>query len=263
MNELQIFKNERFGEIRTVTENGNVLFCAADVAKSLGYANTSKAISDHCKGVTKRYIGVQTGTKADGTPAYQEVVMNFIPRGDVFRLAATSKLDGAAEFESWIFDEVIPSVMEHGAYMTPDTLDKMIASPEFGIRLLIELKAEREKNKALTEKVEADKPKVLFANAVETAKTSILVGELAKILKQNGVEIGQNRLFAWMRDNGYLIKRKGTDYNMPTQYGMERGWFEIKESTSINPDGSVRVNKTPKISGAGQEFFINKFLSKE
>lgn len=147
--------------------------------------------------------------------------------------------------------------------MTPDTLDKMIASPEFGIRLLTELKSEREKNKALTEKVEADKPKVLFANAVETAKTSILVGELAKILKQNGVEIGQNRLFAWMRDNGYLIKRKGTDYNMPTQYSMERGWFEIKESTSINPDGSVRVNKTPKLTGAGQQFFISKFLSKE
>jgi phage antirepressor YoqD-like protein len=114
--------------------------------------------------------------------------------------------------------------------------------------------------KELTAKVEQDKPKVLFASAVETSKTSILIGELAKLIRQNGVEIGQNRLFQWLRDNGYLIKRQGTDYNMPTQYSVERGWFEIKETVINKPDGSITVSRTPKITGKGQTYFINLFL---
>lgn len=256
MNELQIFKNERFGEIRTVEIDGEPWFVGKDIASILGYAKPRNAISTHVDFEDKKDAQIQGGLGGTQT-------MTIINESGLYSLVLGSKLDSAKNFKHWITHDVIPSIRKHGAYMTTDTLDKMIASPEFGIRLLTELKAEREKNKALTEKVEADKPKVLFADAVETAKNSILIGELAKIIKQNGVEIGQNRLFAWMRDNGYLIKRKGTDYNMPTQYSMERGWFEIKESTSVNPDGSTRVNKTPKITGAGQQFFINKFLSKE
>ena len=256
MNDLKIFINEQFGTIRTVEIDGEPWFVGKDVAVALGYSNTKDAISTHVDNEDKRIIQ----RSENATLEIPNRGMTIINESGVYSLVIGSKLPDAKKFKHWITHDVIPSIRKHGAYMTPDTLDKMIASPEFGIRLLTELKTEREKNKVLSEKVEADKPKVLFAEAVETAKTSILVGELAKILQQNGVKIGQNRLFSWMRDNGYLIKRKGTDYNMPTQYSMERGWFEIKESTSINPDGSVRVNKTPKISGAGQQFFINKFL---
>lgn len=250
MNELTIFNNERFGSVRTLVDGDAVLFCAADVARALGYKDTTNAIKQHCKGVVKHHILTNGG----------EQEMNFIPRGDVYRLAARSKLDGAEQFESWIFDEVVPSVHDHGMYATEETLDKMISSPEFGIKLLTALKEEKEKNKSLTAKVEQDAPKVLFADAVATAHTSILIGELAKLLKQNGVDMGQNRLFDWMRKNGYLISRVGTDYNMPTQRSMERGWMEIKENAITRPDGGVTVTKTTKITGKGQQYFINLFL---
>ncbi len=139
MNELMIFKNPKFGSIRTITEDGRTLFCGSDVAKALGYKNPSKALSDHCKGVTKRYTPTTSGQQE----------MNFIPQGDIYRLATKSELPGAEEFESWIFDEILPSIHEHGAYMTSDTLDKMITSPEFGIKLLTALKDEQEKRKVL------------------------------------------------------------------------------------------------------------------
>lgn len=250
MNELTIFNNERFGSVRTLTDGNTVLFCASDVARALGYKDTTNAIKQHCKGVVKHHILTNGG----------EQEMNFISRGDVYRLAARSKLDGAEQFESWIFDEVVPSVHDHGMYATEETLDKMISSPEFGIKLLTALKEEKEKTKSLTAKVEQDAPKVLFADAVATAHTSILIGELAKLLKQNGVDMGQNRLFDWMRKNGYLISRVGTDYNMPTQYSMERGWMEIKENAITRPDGGITVTKTTKITGKGQQYFINLFL---
>lgn len=144
--------------------------------------------------------------------------------------------------------------------MTPETIEKVLTDPDTIINLATQLKEERAKRVALESKVAADAPKVLFASAVETAKTSILVGDLAKILKQNGVEIGQNRLFQWMRDNGWLIKDRRSDYNSPTQKGMNAGLFEVKEGTVINPDGSVRITKTTKVTGKGQLYFINLFL---
>ena len=143
--------------------------------------------------------------------------------------------------------------------MTPDVLSQAISDPDFMIGLFAELKAEQQKRQQLETKVAADKPKVLFADAVETAQTSILIGDLAKLLKQNGVNMGQKRLFAWLRDNGYLMK-SGNSYNMPTQYSMELGLFEVKEHVINNPDGSVRVTRTPKVTGKGQRYFINKFL---
>lgn len=185
---------------------------------------------------------------------------DYIPENVFYRLAMKAKNEAAEAFQAKIADEVIPSIRKHGAYMTPDTLDRMISSPEFGIRLLTELKEEREKRVALEGKVEADRPKVLFADAVATARNSILVGELAKIIKQNGVDIGQNRLFDWLRRKGYLISRRGSDYNMPTQRSMELGLFEIKETVINNPDGSVRTNKTPKVTGKGQQYFVERFL---
>lgn len=248
--DLQIFKNDDCGEIRIVEENGKVLFCGSDIARALGYARPADAISAHCKGVcvlpTPSAGGVQN-TK-------------FITEGDVYRLIAHSKLPTAQQFESWVFDEVLPSIRRHGAYMTGETLEKALTSPDFLIELATKLKEEQAKRIELESKIEEDKPKVLFAQAVETSKSTILVGDLAKILRQNGVNIGQRRLFDWLRDNGYLMKA-GSSRNLPTQSAMDAGLFEIKESTVNNPDGSIRINKTTKVTGKGQTYFVNKFLA--
>ena len=248
MNELQIFENAEFGSIRTVLLNGKTYFVAKDVANSLGYANPRDAVLRHCKGVVKH------DSFKDGG---QEIAL--IPEGDIYRLVIRSQLPTAERFESWIFDEVLPSIRKHGMYAKDELLD----NPDLLISVAQELKAERERNKALVAENERMRPKEVFADAVSVSDTAILIGELAKILKQNGVPMGQNRLFEWMRDNGYLIKRKGTDYNMPMQKSMEMGLFEIKERTINNPDGSVRITKTVLVSGKGQQYFINKFLNEE
>ena len=250
MSKLRIFNSAEFGQIRTVEEKEKILFCGADAARALGYKRPNDAITAHCKGTVKRRTHTNGGVQE----------MLFIPEGDIYRLAAKSELPGADRFESWIFDEVLPTIRRHGAYMTPEIIEKALTDPDTIIQLATTLKEERAKRKALEAQAEADKPKVLFADAVATAKTSILVGELAKLIKQNGVDIGQNRLFAWLRENGYLIRRNGTDYNMPTQRSMEQGLFEIKETSITNPDGSIRVNKTPKVTGKGQGYFVNLFL---
>lgn len=251
--DLQIFKNEDCGEIRIVEENGKVWFCGSDVAKALGYTNPKKAISDHCNedGVTFRSLIDSMG---------REQQAKFINEGNVYRLITHSKLPSAQKFESWVFDEVIPSIHKHGAYMTGETLEKALTSPDFLIELATKLKEEQAKRIELENKIEEDKPRVLFAQAVETSKSSILVGELAKIIRQNGVNIGPRRLFEWLRNNGYLMKT-GSSRNLPTQSAMDAGLFEIKESTVNNADGTIRINKTTKVTGKGQTYFVNKFLA--
>ncbi len=244
-NKLEIFKNEEFGEIRTVEENGKVLFCGSDIAKALGYTNPNKAINDHCRAITKRTTPI-SGKMQD---------INFVTEGDVYRLITHSKLPSAEKFESWVFDEVLPSIRKHGMFATNELLD----NPDFAIKVLEQLKLEREEKRQLETKIEEQQPKVIFADSVSASSTSILVGELAKLIKQNGHEIGQNRLFQWLRDNNFLISRKGTDYNMPTQKSMELGLFEIKETSITHADGHISVNKTPKVTGKGQLYFINKF----
>ena len=267
-NELQIFNNTEFGEVRIINIDGKPYAVGADVARALGYAKPQNAVSLHCPHALKQGIGVQTGTKSDGTPAIQNIDMLVIPEGDVYRLIARSQLPSAEKFERWVFDEVLPSIRKHGAYMTPDTLDRMINSPEFGIKLLTALKDEREKrviieaeNKQLQEENEKMTPKAIFADAVSASDGTILIGELAKILKGNGIDIGQNRLFEWLRNNGYLIRRKGTDFNMPTQMAMDLELFRIKETAISHSDGHVTISKTPKVTGRGQQYFINLFLS--
>lgn len=256
MNDLQIFENSEFGKVRTVELDGRTYFVANDVAKALGYKRPNDAITAHCRGTVKHRIGVQTGIKGDGTPALQEIDMLIIPEGDIYRLVVKSQLPSAEKFERWVFDEVLPSIRKHGMY----AVDELLNNPELAIKAFTALKEERAKNKTLQEENDRMRPKEVFADAVATSHTSILIGDLAKLLKQNGVDIGQKRLFIWMRDNGYLIKRKGSDWNMPTQKSMELGLFEVKESTVNNPDGSVRINKTTKVTGKGQQYFINKFL---
>lgn len=256
MNELQIFENSEFGTVRTVEIDGKTYFVANDVARALGYKRPNDAITAHCRGTLKHRIGVQTGVRGDGMPALQEIDMLIIPEGDIYRLVIKSQLPSAEKFESWVFDEVLPSIRKHGVY----AVDELLNDPDLAIKAFTALKEEKERNKALQADNDRMRPKEVFADAVATSHTSILIGDLAKLLKQNGVDIGQKRLFSWMRENGYLIKRQGSDWNMPTQRSMELGLFEVKESTVNNPDGSVRINKTTKVTGKGQQYFINKFL---
>lgn len=254
MNELQIFKNEEFGEIRTVQLNNETYFVGKDVARALGYGegkSLNNAIANHVaeedKGVTELM-----------TPGGKQN-MTVINESGLYALIFGSKLESAKRFKHWVTSEVLPSIRKHGVY----AVDELLENPDMAIKAFTALKEEREKNKLLQADNDRMKPKEIFADAVATSHTTILIGDLAKILKQNGVEIGQKRLFAWLRDNGYLIKRNGADYNMPTQKAMERGLFEIKESTVNNPDGSVRINRTTKVTGKGQQYFINKFLGCE
>lgn len=251
MNELQIFKNNQFGEIRTVEENGKVLFCGSDVAKALGYDQPHKAIERHCKN------GGMFRTVTDSLGREQQA--KFINEGNLYRLIANSKLPAAEKFESWIFDDVLPTIRKHGMYAT----DELLNNPDLLISLAQELKDERTLRNRLQSTVEANKPKVIFADAVSAGKTSILIGELAKLIKQNGVDVGQNQLFEWLRTNGFLIRRQGTDYNLPTQKSMEQGLFEIKETSIVHSDGHTSINKTTKVTGKGQQYFVNKLLCKQ
>jgi anti-repressor protein len=240
MNELQIFQNPEFGEIRTIEENGKVLFCGKDVASALGYKRPADAITAHCKGSVICRLPTNGGEQA----------VKFIPEGDIYRLAAKSELPGAERFESWIFDEVIPSIRKTGGYQIPQ-----------GKELLALAVLEAQKTiEAQATQIEEMRPHALLGRAITTADTSILIGDFAKILRQNGVLMGAKRLFVWMRENGYLIKRKGTDWNLPTQRSMEMGLFEIKESVHIDGNGCNRITRTPKLTGKGQEYFVEKFL---
>lgn len=185
---------------------------------------------------------------------------DFIRENIFYRLAMKAKNAVAEAFQAKIADEVIPSIRKHGLYATESTVEAMLNDPDMAIQLLQKVKEERAKRKALEAQSEADRPKVLFADSVTASKSSILVGEMAKLLKQNGVETGQNRLFETLREKGFLIKRKGNDYNMPTQKAVEMGLFEIKETVINHSDGHTSVNKTPKVTGKGQQYFVNMFL---
>ena len=250
MNDIQIFNNPDFGEVRTMEENGAVLFCGSDVARALGYSNPRDALSRHCKGVVKRDTPTESGIQE----------MSFIPEPDLYRLVFSSKLPTAEKFTDWVTSEVLPTIRRHGMYATPDTVEKMLADPDTTIKLLETIKQERAARLALEAQAEADKPKVLFADAVSASHTSILVGDLAKLLRQNGVDIGQNRLFSFLREKGYLCSQ-GERYNLPTQRSMDRGWFQVKETTINQPNGSVRITRTVKVTGKGQQYFINLFLA--
>lgn len=260
MNKIQIFQNEQFGKVRiTMNENDEPLFCLADVAKALGYSNPAKAVIDHCKGVTVLETPTQSGIQP----------IKYGKESEVYRLTMESKLPNAEKFQDWVCDEVLPSIRKHGAYMTQETLEKALTSPDFLIRLATNLKEEKQKRIEAEQKAElaeqtikSNAPKVLFADAVSTSQRSCLVAELAKILQQNGVNIGQNRLFTWMRENGYLCS-KGQYYNQPTQKSMDLGLFELKQTTINKPDGSILVSTTTKVTGKGQVYFVNKFLGKD
>lgn len=248
---LQIFNSKDFGQIRTVEINGKLYFVANDVARALGYKRPADAVTAHCKGSVKhRYL-------TDGG----EQELKVIPEGDIYRLTVRSKLPSAERFERWVFDEVIPSIRKNGGYIAGQ--ENMTDEELLANAVLVAQKKIAERDRIIeqqNQKIKADKPKTIFADAVSTSHTSILVGDLAKLICQNGVKIGPVRLFDWMRKNGYLIK-SGSSYNMPVQRYVEQGLFEVKESNIQNPDGSVRITRTTKVTGKGQIYFVNKFLN--
>ena len=250
MNDLQVFENAEFGLIRTVTIDGEPWFVGKDVAEILEYSNTRKAIADHVDDDDKfKMDGV---TIRDTIGRKQTPV--FINESGLYSLILSSKLPTAKKFKHWVTSEVLPSIRKNGGYIMNQ--ENMTPEQIMAAGILVAQKVIENQKK----EIERMKPKEVFADAVETSHTSILVGDLAKILKQNGIETGQNRLFEWLRNNGYLIKRNGSDRNMPTQKSIEMGLFEVKESTVNNPDGSVRITKTTKVTGKGQLHIINKLL---
>ena len=253
MNELKIFENPDFGKVRTMEINGEPYFVGKDVAEILGYNNTKDAIATHVDADDRAVIQRSENTTLE-IPNRGLTVIN---ESGLYSLILSSKLPKAKEFKRWVTSEVLPSIRKHGAY----AVDELLNDPEFAIKTFTALKEERERSKRLSEQIEADKPKVIFADSVSAAKSSILIGDLAKILKQNGINIGQNRLFEWFRQNGFLIK-SGSSKNMPTQKAAEMGLFEVKVSTVNNPDGSIRETKTTKVTGKGQVYFVNKFLGR-
>ena len=250
MNNLQIF-NYNGNEVRTIQKDGEPWWVLKDVCTVLDLTDTNK---------TAERLDADELTRIKFVTGGQNREMLCINESGLYNVILRSDKPEAKPFRKWVTSEVLPSIRRHGAYMTPQKIEEVLLNPDTIIKLATDLKAEREKRAALESKVEQDKPLVAFANSVSVAKTSILIGELAKLLKQNGVEMGQNRLFAWMRENGYLISRKGTDYNMPTQRSMERELFEIKETTISHGDGHTSIKKTPKVTGKGQIYFINLLL---
>ena len=256
MENVQIFSNEEFGRIRTVAIEGEPWFVGKDVAERLGYAKPLNALAMHVDEDDSLKQGL-----IDSMGRVQETII--INESGLYSLVLSSKLPRAKAFKRWITSEVIPSIRKRGMYATAETAEQMLQNPDVMIRALQELKAERQKRQQLEQKQKEDAPKVVFADAVAASQTSILVGDLAKLICQNGVAIGQTRLFSWMRANGFLMNRAGLSYNMPTQRAMEAGLFEIKESTFVHSDGRIGVVKTPKVTGKGQQYFINRFLKEK
>lgn len=252
MNNLQIFNSPEFGQVRTIQQNGEPWFVGKDVAEILGYSNTPKAIRDHVDDedkLTERIV-----------LSGQNREMTIINESGLYSLILSSKMPKAKEFKRWVTSEVIPAIRKTGGYIVGS--ENMTDAEIMAKAVLVAQSTIRQRDQRIKElecDVAAAKPKVLFADAVSASDSTILIGDLAKILKQNGHPIGQKRLFNWMREQGYLIKRQGADYNSPTQRAMEMGLFKIKETAISHSDGHVSVSKTTKVTGKGQQYFINKF----
>lgn len=246
--EIKVFKNPQFGAIRTTEKDGEPWFVGRDVAEALGCANTKDALASHADEEDKRIIQRSENATFD----IPNRGLTIINESGLYSLILSSKLPSAKAFKRWVTSEVLPSIRKTGGYIAGQ--ENMSDADLMAKALLVARRQIAQRDKQLAEM----QPKALFADSVCASSTSILIGELAKILKQSGVNTGQQRLFAWMRDNGYLIRRKGADYNMPTQRAMEMKLFEIKESVVAHADGHTTVNKTPKVTGKGQVYFVNK-----
>ncbi len=252
MNNLEIFENPEFGSVRTIVISNEPWFVGKDVANILEYQNGSRDINRHVDSEDR-----QKAMVFDGNQDKETILIN---ESGLYSLILSSKLPTAKKFKRWVTSEVLPAIRKHGAYLTEQKVEEILTNPDTIIKLATQLKEEREARKQAEALNEANRPKVIFAEAVSTSKDGILVGMLAKLLHQNGVKIGQNRLFQWLRDKGYLMKR-GVDKNMPTQRSKELGLFDVKERVVGNPDGSIRLTRPPVVTGKGQVYFVQKFLS--
>ncbi|QGH04921.1 phage antirepressor [Streptococcus dysgalactiae] len=247
MQEIFNFKGQ---EVRTVTINNEPYFSNSDVCRILEINNPSQALK------RLKADGVISNEVIDSLGRKQK--MKFVSESNLYKLIFQSKKQEAEAFTDWVTSEVLPAIRKHGAYVTDYKAVDLLTNPNALGNFLQGL---TEQVKRLETKIEKDKPKVLFADAVEASETSILIGDFAKILRQNGYNIGQNRLFAWLRENGFLIRKNGESYNMPTQRSMDMKLFEVKERAHQEPNGSIRISKTTKMTGKGQQYFINKFLN--
>ena len=257
MNDIQVFNSEQFGEVRTAGTAQEPIFCAADICRALGYNNGRDAISRHCdegdvvKHDTPTTSGVQT--------------MTFVNESGLYSLIFGSKLESAKQFKKWVTSDVLPSIRKHGMYATEATVENMLNDPENAILMLQAYQRERKERLAAQQQVEKleaqaieDKPKIIYADAVKGSTSSCLIGELAKMIAQNGYPIGEKRLFQWLRDNHYLCSY-GERFNQPYQQYIEQGLFTMKQNV-FSVDGEMRTRNTTKVTGKGQIYFINKFI---
>lgn len=239
-------------------ENGVAYLKLEDVARGLGFTQTKNGVEyvkwERVEGYLRSF---------DNSPLVGKRP-EYISESLFYRLCMKADNPVAEKFQALVADEVLPNIRKHGAYMTPETLQAAILNPDTMIQLCQQLKAEQDKNKALSEENSKLAPKGLFADAVSVSDRCILVSDLAKLLKQNGVETGQNRLYERLRADGFLVKdRKRSDFNMPTQKAMELGLFKVRESTRVHSDGHTSIDKTTKVTGKGQIYLINYYLKKQ
>ncbi|PHD69326.1 phage repressor protein/antirepressor Ant [Bacillus toyonensis] len=256
MNKLEKFSHNMFGNLEILIKEGKEFFPATDVATALGYSNPRDAVKKHCK-----EDGVAFCDVTDSLGRMQE--KKFINEPNLYRLIVKSKLPQAEQFEKWVFEEVLPSIRKHGAYMTDQALEQAVTNPDFMIGLLTNLKEEKAKRVEAERTLLQQQSLVTFAEAVQVSTNLITVKQLANLMRQKGIDTGQNRLFEWFRENGYLCKKRGSLYNTPTQYSMDLELFESQEYVRTNSLGEFVTSFTTKVTGKGQLYFINKFLGKE
>ena len=254
MNELKIFENPAFGKVRVVEQGGEPWFVGKDVAEILGYSDLNKAVAMHVDDDDKK-LNDKT------SPSFGQRGTTLINESGLYSLILSSKLPDAKKFKHWVTAEVLPAIRKTGGYIAGS--EKM-SDAELMAKAVLVAQATIKERDARIKELENDtqrmKPKEIFADAVSASDQTILIGDLAKLIKQNGHDIGQKRMFEWLRNNGYLIKRQGADYNSPTQRAMELGLFRIKETAVTHSDGHVTVSKTVKVTGKGQAYFVNKLL---
>ena len=254
MNELKIFENPAFGKVRLVEQGGEPWFVGKDVAEILGYSDLNKAVAMHVDDDDKK-LNDKT------SPSFGQRGTTLINESGLYSLVLSSKLPDAKKFKHWVTAEVLPAIRKTGGYIAGS--EKM-SDAELMAKAVLVAQATIKERDARIKELESDtqrmKPKEIFADAVSASDQTILIGDLAKLIKQNGHDIGQKRMFEWLRNNGYLIKRQGADYNSPTQRAMELGLFRIKETAVTHSDGHVTVSKTVKVTGKGQAYFVNKLL---
>lgn len=243
MNELtKMFEGH---QLRIIENNNDVHFLLRDVCDILNLGQVA--------GLVRRLDDEVISNHPIKDSLGRTISAKFVNEDGLYDAVLESRKPEAKKFRKWITSDVLPAIRKHGGYLTPQKVEEALINPDTIILLATQLKEERARR-------ELEKPKVLFAEALEISTQTILIGELAKLLKQNGVDIGQKRLFSWMRENGYLIRKQGDEYNNPTQRAMDLALFEIKKSVLHNNDGSIRVTKTTKVTGKGQSYFINKFI---